>query len=102
MFQQLYFESAPYTWQILSSITRPCKAATAVALPLSGATRGTQGLRIIKQYGGGTIAKDPQTARMPFMPLHAIGNGVADQVLDVNQIEEFIISWCRCFSLAHL
>lgn len=62
-----------------------------VALLLSGANEdGTAGLRCIKKAGGRTVAQDPETAQMPFMPQHAILQGIVDYVLDVNQMAEFI------------
>jgi two-component system, chemotaxis family, protein-glutamate methylesterase/glutaminase len=64
---------------------------TLVAILLSGANAdGTQGLKAVKNYGGVTIVQNPVTAEMPFMPQSAIDSGLADKILDINQITTYI------------
>jgi two-component system chemotaxis response regulator CheB len=62
-----------------------------VALLLSGANEdGTHGLFVIKKAGGKTVAQDPQSAQMPFMPHYAIVHGAVDHVFDPQQMVHFI------------
>ncbi|TLV03248.1 chemotaxis protein CheB [Dyadobacter luticola] len=64
---------------------------SAVALILSGANEdGTHGMKCIKKAGGRTLAQNPETAQMPFMPNYAITHGVIDYVLDIPQMADFI------------
>jgi len=66
---------------------------TLVAILLSGANAdGTRGLRAVKSHGGMAIVQDPATAEMPFMPQSAIDGGVADRIMDVQQITTYIQS----------
>ena len=48
-----------------------------VGIILSGSNiDGTNGLQVIKQFGGVTVAQDPQSAESPFMPQQAINSGL--------------------------
>lgn len=47
---------------------------------------GTDGLKIIREYGGSTIAQSPDDASYEGMPLSAIRAGAADFVLTVEEI----------------
>lgn len=63
----------------------------AVALLLSGANEdGTKGFISIKSSGGRTIAQDPETAQMSFMPHHAITHSSVDYILDIVQMAHLI------------
>ena len=54
----------------------------AVGIVLSGAlSDGTQGLQVIKSYGGLTFAQDEGSAAFDSMPKSAIDAGVVDFVL---------------------
>jgi two-component system chemotaxis response regulator CheB len=58
---------------------------------LSGANAdGVVGLGAIKEGGGSTIAQDPKTAEVPFMPERAVAGGVADRVLSAEGIVAFL------------
>jgi two-component system CheB/CheR fusion protein len=59
----------------------------AVGIVLSGAgSDGSAGLRDIKAAGGLTIAQTPATSGQPGMPQRAIGAGVVDFVLEVDEM----------------
>jgi two-component system, chemotaxis family, CheB/CheR fusion protein len=59
----------------------------AVGIVLSGALAdGTSGLRAIKEHGGLTLAQSPGTAKHEAMPQSAIGAGVVDEVLSVEEM----------------
>lgn len=59
----------------------------AVGIVLSGTgTDGTSGLRAIKEHGGLTLAQSPGTAKHDAMPRSAIGAGLVDYVLPVEQM----------------
>ena len=54
----------------------------AIGVVLSGGDAdGSQGLRAIKDAGGFTFAQQPDSARFPTMPTHAIETGCVDLVL---------------------
>ncbi len=54
---------------------------------LTGASRdGTRGLSEIKRWGGITLVQDPKTAEADIMPLSAIRENAADQILSVEGI----------------
>ena len=58
---------------------------------LSGANAdGVHGLQKIKEWGGFTIAQNPDTAIVNYMPRQAIERGVADVVLTPQEIAELI------------
>ncbi|WP_031527119.1 chemotaxis protein CheB [Dyadobacter crusticola] len=65
--------------------------AATVAIILSGANEdGTNGLMSVKRAGGRTVAQQPDTAQMPFMPQHAIDAGIVDYTLDIAGLANFI------------
>ncbi|MGN6567071.1 MAG: chemotaxis protein CheB [Flavipsychrobacter sp.] len=60
-------------------------------LLLSGANAdGVEGMQAIKNAGGLTLAQDPNTAEVAFMPAHAIQNIKVDRVLRINEMAPFI------------
>jgi two-component system chemotaxis response regulator CheB len=74
------FESAARAW-----------ARRLVAVILSGANGdGTEGLRLVKRYGGLTVAQDPQSAAHPTMPQAAIDAGCVELVLGPDAIGEHL------------
>lgn len=65
--------------------------SAAAGFLLSGANSdGTDGLKAIQLAGGTTIAQDPVSAQVPFMPQHAIVNTSIDFVFDLTQMLDFI------------
>lgn len=63
----------------------------AVALLLSGANSdGVEGLKSIKQNNGTTLAQDPMTAEVDYMPKQAITHNKIDFVLKPKEISTFI------------
>ena len=68
------------------SLAKECeKLAIGVILSGSGSD-GTLGLRAIKEYGGVTMAQDPQQAKYGGMPLSAINTELVDFILPVNEL----------------
>ena len=62
-----------------------------VGIILTGANNdGTEGIRIIKQNGGYTIAQEPEEAEFLVMPKSAIDTGKIDKVLTLSEISDFI------------
>lgn len=58
-----------------------------VAVLLTGLGRdGTEGMRAVKDAGGVTIAQNPDTAMQGAMPQSAVSAGVADEVLELDDI----------------
>lgn len=58
---------------------------------LSGANAdGTLGFAALKECGAQTIAQDPATAEVPFMPEAAIASGNVDFILTPDQIVAFL------------
>ena len=65
----------------------------AIGVVLSGtASDGTVGLKEIKEHGGITFAEDPNSATWDGMPKNAIGAGVVDFVLPVEQIPTKLVN----------
>lgn len=65
----------------------------AIGVVLSGALHdGTQGLQVIKSYGGLTFAQDESSAAFDSMPKSAVKAGVVDFILPPDKIAERIIS----------
>jgi two-component system, chemotaxis family, protein-glutamate methylesterase/glutaminase len=63
----------------------------AIGVLLSGANAdGAEGLQKIKEAGGFTIAQDPDTAQIGFMPMQAIKLGTVDAVLEATAIGQLI------------
>ncbi|MDQ2752698.1 MAG: chemotaxis protein CheB, partial [Bacteroidota bacterium] len=63
----------------------------AVGILLSGANAdGVKGLLKIKHCGGYTIAQQPATADVDYMPRQAIEKGAVDAVLTPDEIAQFI------------
>jgi len=62
-----------------------------VCILLSGANAdGTEGFRYARERGSVTIAQDPGTAEVRYMPEQAILAGVADFVLDIQSMASFV------------
>ena len=63
-----------------------------IGIILTGANNdGAEGMKIIKQKGGFTIAQNPLEAEFPVMPQSAIDTGTIDLILTLNEIsDEFI------------
>lgn len=60
---------------------------------LSGANSdGTEGFKAVKANGGVTVAQQPDTADVSFMPQHAIDNNLADYVVATDDLAAFINS----------
>lgn len=62
-----------------------------IGILLSGSNSdGTVGMKAIKQLGGTTVAQNPLSAEMSFMPNNAILHASPDFVLKTEEILEFI------------
>lgn len=63
-----------------------------VAIILTGANHdGAAGIKKVKHYKGLTIAQNPGDAHFPFMPKASIETGKIDQVLTLNEIQNFLL-----------
>ncbi|MFH0976187.1 MAG: chemotaxis protein CheB [Spirochaetota bacterium] len=61
----------------------------AICVILSGtATDGTFGIKAVKGAGGMAMVQDPETAKYDGMPKSAIGTGIVDFILPVEQMPE--------------
>jgi two-component system CheB/CheR fusion protein len=73
----------------------------AIGIVLSGADAdGSLGLREIKHAGGLTFAQQPESARFPMMPRHAIETGCVDLVLRPKEIAGELARLSRRFRTA--
>ena len=62
-----------------------------IGIILTGANNdGSAGIKIIKEFGGLTIAEDPKTAEHSVMPMFAINTGKIDKVLTLSEINDFL------------
>ena len=52
---------------------------------------GTKGIKRIKEYGGLTIAQDPETAESSYMPASAIAATKPDYILSLKDISSLLI-----------
>jgi two-component system chemotaxis response regulator CheB len=74
------FESAAHVW-----------SSDLIGVILTGVNHdGARGLRLIREYGGLTIAQDPATAEYPVMPQAAIDAGGVDRILPLDEIGGFL------------
>lgn len=65
-----------------------------IGIILTGANNdGAEGMRIIKQNGGFTIAQDPQDAEFPVMPQSAIDLVEMDRILSLKEMTTEFIRW---------
>ncbi|MBW4053214.1 MAG: response regulator [Proteobacteria bacterium] len=65
---------------------------SAIGIVLSGGDAdGSLGVRSIKQHGGLTFAQEPDSARFPSMPSHAIDTGCIDFVLPPREIAHELV-----------
>ncbi|HKX44999.1 MAG TPA: chemotaxis protein CheB, partial [Burkholderiaceae bacterium] len=68
----------------------------AAAIVLSGVDGdGAIGIKRIKERGGLTIAQDPDEAQYGGMPRAAVGTGMVDWVLPVEQMAERVLTYFR-------
>nr|CRH07204.1 Signal transduction response regulator, chemotaxis, protein-glutamate methylesterase [Candidatus Magnetococcus massalia] len=64
-----------------------------LAILLTGAnTDGVEGLSRVIHHGGETIVQNPATAEVSYMPQAAVDAGVAQTVLDLDQLSLFLTS----------
>jgi two-component system chemotaxis response regulator CheB len=64
-----------------------------LAIILTGANNdGAEGMRLVKEKGGTTIAQNPLTAQYPVMPKAALDTGSIQHVLDLREIRSFLIN----------
>jgi len=76
------FQAAADTWQ-----------SALVGILLTGANRdGTEGLKAIHRRGGLCLVQDPDTAFADTMPRSAVTAGVADHVLELDGMADFLSS----------
>ena len=74
----------------------------AIGVILSGtAFDGTIGLKKIKEFGGVTIAQEPETAAFKGMPQSAIDADVIDYILDPEQIASQLIEIRKSYITNH-
>ncbi|MBF0468381.1 MAG: chemotaxis protein CheB [Desulfamplus sp.] len=65
--------------------------STLVGIILTGANfDGTKGIKRIKSLGGITIAENPETAEINYMPRSAIKTNAVDHILNLDDIPGFI------------
>jgi two-component system chemotaxis response regulator CheB len=66
-----------------------------IGVVLSGSNKdGSEGLCMIKQAGGVTIAQAPDSAEFSVMPQAAIDSGCVDRVLNVDEIAHMLNQLC--------
>jgi two-component system chemotaxis response regulator CheB len=63
---------------------------------LTGANSdGSRGMKMIRKYGGTTIAQDPATAEYPEMPQSAIKTGSIEKIMDLSAIGKFLLALAK-------
>lgn len=72
----------------------------AVGIVLAGTgSDGTLGIKAIKGVGGLTIAQNPATIKFTGMPITAIGTGMIDHIVNVDQMPNIVIHYFANISL---
>jgi two-component system chemotaxis response regulator CheB len=67
-----------------------------LAIILTGANAdGSYGIRMVRKYGGATIAQDPATADYPDMPKAAIRTGSIQKIMDLDAIGDFLLALAK-------
>lgn len=62
-----------------------------IGILLSGANSdGVRGLQSIRDYGGYTVAQNPDTSQVPYMPMQAIARKVVDFIASPDEIVNII------------
>jgi two-component system chemotaxis response regulator CheB len=70
-------------------------AEKVIGVLLTGSNRdGKNGLAKIKDYGGKTVVEEPSTAACSIMPQAAITAGIADKILPLEEIANFLVKVC--------
>jgi two-component system, chemotaxis family, CheB/CheR fusion protein len=91
----------PFPVDLLFSSLAAAYGEGAIGVVLSGADAdGSLGLREIKRAGGFTFAQQPESARFPTMPRHAIETGCVDLVLRPREIAGELARLSRRFRMA--
>ncbi len=91
----------PFPVDLLFSSLAVAYGEGAIGVVLSGADAdGSLGLREIKHAGGFTFAQQPESARFPTMPRHAIETGCVDLVLRPKDIAGELARLSRQFRAA--
>lgn len=63
-----------------------------LAIIFTGANHdGAAGIKMIRKYGGTTIAQDPNDALYPVMPKAAIDTGCIQYILELTKIRTFLL-----------
>lgn len=63
---------------------------------LTGANAdGAYGMKMIRKYGGMTIAQDPATADYPDMPEAAIRTGSIQKIMELDAIGDFLLALAK-------
>jgi two-component system CheB/CheR fusion protein len=91
----------PFPVDLLFSSLAVAYGEGAIGVVLSGGDAdGSLGLREIKHAGGFTFAQQPESARFPMMPRHAIETGCVDLVLRPKEIAGELARLSRRFRMA--
>jgi two-component system, chemotaxis family, CheB/CheR fusion protein len=91
----------PFAVDLLFSSLAVAYGEGAIGVVLSNADAdGSLGLRAIKHAGGFTFAQQPESARFPTMPQHAIETGCVDLVLRPKEIAGELARLSRRFPIA--
>ena len=71
-----------------------------IVVVLSGTgSDGTNGVKVVKEYGGLVIAQEPETAKFDGMPKNVIMTGLADFVLSPEEIADEILNFSNAPAL---
>ena len=75
---------------------------SAIGILLSGASAdGTTGLKVIKEFGGATLAQDPETTPFKTMPQNAIDSEAIDYVLAPEKIPSQLLHIRHTFEASY-
>ena len=64
-----------------------------IGILLTGANDdGSNGIKMISEYGGLTVVQDPKTAKCDIIPKSAIAKTKVDKILNLNEIQFFLLN----------
>ncbi len=85
---------APSVDRLFRAASESCKERLIAVILTGMGDDGSEGIRVVHERGGKTIAESSQSAIIFGMPAEAIKTGAVDDVVALNQIPESIRKLC--------
>ena len=82
-----------------TSLAEERREHSIVAVLSGTGSDGTNGVKVVKEYGGLVIAQEPETAKFDGMPKNVIKTGLADFILSPEEIADEILNFSNAPAL---